>query len=69
MPEAEARRVQHHARRGPGVAAVSPVPEDRHPRLGQVNADLVLAAGAGTRFDEKAAREGLHDREVGHSRT
>jgi len=69
MAEREPRGVEHDARSGGGVAAVPGVPEDGHPRLREVNPDLVLAPGARTGLDEQAARQRLHDREIGHGRS
>jgi hypothetical protein len=64
MAQAEARGVQHHARRGGGVAAVPAVAEDRHPRFREVNADLVLAPRARMRLHEQTALQHFDDHEV-----
>jgi hypothetical protein len=68
MAEREPRGVEHDARSGGGVTAVSAVPEDGHPRGREVKADLVLAARARTGLDEQAARQHFHDRKIGHGR-
>jgi len=69
MAEREPRGVEHGARSGGGVATVPAVAEDGHPRLREVNPDLVLAARARARLDEQAPRQRLHDREIGHGRS
>jgi hypothetical protein len=64
MAQGEARGVQQDASRRGGVAAVSAVAEDRHPRFREVNADLVLAPRARSRLHEETAREHFDDHEV-----
>jgi len=69
MAEREPRGVEHDARSGGGSATVPRVPEDGHTRLREVNPDLVLAARARARLDEKPPRQRFHDREIGHGRS
>src|SRR5688572_32580053 len=70
MREAQGARVEHEARRFDLLAAivadVHAFAHQRMAKLGEVNADLVLASGLKAALDERRAAKRLHRLDVGY---
>src|SRR5262249_31204658 len=65
MRQGEAKGVEHQAwREARDLVAIDRVAEDRQSAVGEVDADLVLAARPRTSLDEERARQGLEETEL-----